>query len=94
MILRRWISGCRRFEGTCRLRHYGPSSPREPLNLRRSTKATADRNVRLYLRENIETRSGSPVFSKAAHDIGPYVLLIIGFYVVIVTRAGPSSRAV
>lgn len=67
-------------------RHYGPSSPREPLTLRRSTKATADQNVRLYPRENIETHSGGPVFSKEAHNIGPYVQLIIGFDVVIVTR--------
>jgi hypothetical protein len=63
-------------------------SPRELLTLRRSTKVTADRNVRLYLRKNIETRSGSLVFSKEAHIIGPYVLvqLIIRFCVVIVTR--------
>lgn len=67
-------------------RHYGPSSPREPLTLRRSTKATGDRNVLLYLHENIETRSGSLVFWKDEHNIDLYVQLIIGFYVVIVIR--------
>jgi len=69
-----------RLEGTRVLRHTGNQIPRD------ATPRLQQTGMFVYFRENIETRSGSPVFPKKAHNFGPYVQLIIGLYVVIVRR--------